>query len=297
MESKILLKITYDNTSLKKEVEKIIKFPYIVDSYTEFVFGHLHMHILWNGSGDSRENVFSDSENVAVPTDLGEQLPYINSVIKKYFKTEKIAMVRANHLFNCLLVPHRDYTEIEDGYNRLIRLHLPIHTEMSCLNSEEETVFHMKEGEIWMLNVSGVHAANCPTSFPRISIMIDFFCNNKDVASVFKDPGILTETISPTLIERQKMDDEFLNSLQNLSAIINEKNYVDIVQLLSKVHFYKGVPIRDFYDWLDEICEKSGNQRLVEKSKKLKSFFSIKRELNERFSYEVEEEETPITQA
>ena len=290
MKSKILSRIDYEDKLLHEEIEKIIQFPYVVDSYTEFVFGHLHMHTLWNETGDSKKNVFKEVNKPGIPTELGEQLPYINSIIEKYFKVEKIAMVRANLLFNCFLVPHRDYTEIEDGYNKLVRIHMPIHTEMSCLNSEEEKVFHMKKGEIWWLNVAGVHAANCPTRFPRISIMIDFFCDNMDLESIFKTPEILVDGIKPTLIEREPMDEKFYNSLLNLGDSINEKNYVDVVQLLAKVHFYKDTPIRDFYNWLDEICNKSGNQRLIEKSKKLKIFFSETRKLDERFSYAVTEE-------
>jgi hypothetical protein len=287
MKSRILGKIPLDYNQLSNEVERIIKFPYIKDSYTEFVFGHLHMSVLWNSSGKSTNNVFNYDSKNSIPTELGKQLPYINSVIEKCFYLDKILMVRANLLYNCLLVPHRDYTEIKDGYSKLVRLHLPIHTHPTCLNSEESEVFHMKEGEIWRLNVGGVHAAYCPTDFPRISIMIDFKCENENFESIFKDTSILNSDFAPTLKKREDIDAKFMDSIIQLKHFISRDNYEDVVQLLSKVHFYKRVSIRDFYDWLILITKESGDQLLMDKTEKLRNFFTVHRELNERFSYQI----------
>jgi hypothetical protein len=286
MKSRVLAVAEYDDALLGNDTDRIIGFPCLRDPYTEFVFGHLHMHVLWNNTGRSRDNLFCESGAIARPTELGIQLPYLNSILEKYFKTEKIIMVRANLLFNCLLVPHRDYTEIESGYSRMARVHLPIHTNVTCLNSEETEVFHMRKGEIWWLNVGDAHAAYCPTDFPRISIMIDFYCENENFESLFKDPSTLRADIEPHFADRPPMDDAFYQSILGLGQMIEKSNFTDVIEMLSKIHFYRNVPIRAFYDWLDEICVRSGDALLIEKSKKLRTYFSIHREINERFSYE-----------
>lgn len=286
MKSKILTTFQHDDERLYQDVQTILGFPYIKDTYTEFSFGTLIQHVLWNESGKASDTVFHEFEGKAIPTEFGKQLPYLNEAIEKIFHTDTVQMVRANLMQDCLLIPHRDYTEIEDGYNRFYRLHLPIHTNPTCKNSDGEIVFHMDKGEVWFLDISAVHAAWCPTDFPRISICIDFKTEGRPLADCFRDPEALNQKHIPTTFEKEAISPSFQSGIDSLSRIIHQHNFKDIVQLLAKIHFYKQAGAKDCFEWLIEICKNADDPALLPKAYEAKRFFTVDRKMNQRFSFE-----------
>ena len=54
-----------------------------------------------------------------------------------------------------------------------------------------------------------------------------------------------------------------LEAIYNLGPLINERNFSDILRLLSKVHFYRRVPGADLFHWLTEIAQRSGNPHFL----------------------------------
>jgi hypothetical protein len=91
--------------------------------------------------------------------------------------------------------------------------------------------------------------------------------------------------ISPFIVPREDVEENFETELvRSLSKVISRYNFRDIVFLLSKIHFYKNVPISSCYDLLIEIARASGDTAIYEKAKLLRKFLIEKRELGERFS-------------
>jgi hypothetical protein len=192
-------------------------------------------------------------------------------------------MVRANLLQDALLIPHRDYVEFKEDSERLVRLHIPVQTNPGALHSENEHVFHMRQGEVWVLGVEQVHSACNPSETPRVSIVIDFCADGAPPESFLKHPQPPSEELRPLLISREPADEEFLSGIAALKRVVNQTNYKDIVMLLSRVHFYKDVDSSRFFDWLIEICRDSGDAALWEKSVRYKNYLVRGRELEERF--------------
>lgn len=283
MKSKIIGAVEFDEGLLQKEIETIEGFGPLKEIYSEFGFGTWNAYVLWNESGDHDDSLFTCRPGKAVPTGLGRRLGYLNSILEQTFNLNRLGMVRANLLKNAILIPHRDLVEFKGHTEQLARLHLPVSTDLDSLHSENEYVFHMRKGEIWMLNVQSVHAACNLSDRPRINLILDFYPDGQPIQSLFKDPGLCRPLAEPLMVEREPPDENFLKAVASLKHLINEKNYRDIALLLSKVHFYKDIGADLYFDWLIDIGRAAKNDAITEKFVGLKTFMIEERGLSERF--------------
>lgn len=281
MNSRVIGSIDLDERLLNSEIEQILQFGDVKEEYSEYRFGIWKNYVLWNGSGNRKDTLFKGPQGGAIKTEFGRQLNYINSIIEENFHTEKIKMVRANLLRDALLIPHRDYVEFKDDSDRMARIHVPIKTDSKCLHSEDGNVFHMRLGEIWYLDVSRVHSACNLSETPRISLVLDFCLDGAPLESLLKSDRL--KVPKPQMTERKPIDDNFLQAVASLKHIVNQENYRDIVQLLSRVHFYREVDQTVLFDWLIDICRGQDDQALLEKSMRFKTYMVKDRNLEERF--------------
>ncbi|HXQ71296.1 MAG TPA: aspartyl/asparaginyl beta-hydroxylase domain-containing protein, partial [Pyrinomonadaceae bacterium] len=179
MKSRIINKIELDDRLLERDIEKILKFNDVKEEYSEYRFGTWKNYVLWNGSGDEKDTLFKGANGGAVQTGLGRQLEYITSFVEENFHTDKLKMGRANLLRDAVLVPHRDYVEFKSDSQSLARLHIPIRTDLNSLHSESAEVFHMRQGEVWYLDVSSIHSACNLSDSPRLSLVLDFWLDGE----------------------------------------------------------------------------------------------------------------------
>ena len=177
------------NRLLERDIETILQFNDVKEEYSEYRFGTWKNYVLWNGSGDEKDTLFKGANGGAVQTGLGRPLKYITSIVEENFHTDKLKMVRADLLRDAVLVPHRDYVEFKSDSQRLARLHIPIRTDLNSLHSESAEVFHMRQGEVWYLDVSSIHSACNLSDGPRLSLVLDFCLDGKPLESVFKGLG------------------------------------------------------------------------------------------------------------
>jgi hypothetical protein len=284
MNSRIIGTLSFDDDLLKQDIETILQFGDVREEYSEYRFGLWKNYVLWNGTGDQKDTLYMGPDGGAFQTGLGNQLPYVNSVIDKFFHTDKLKMVRANLLRDALLIPHRDYIEFKSESEHLARVHLPLKTNSDALHSEGDSVFHLRCGEVWYLDASNVHSACNPSDEPRISLVLDFRLDgDSPLESVLKQPLNERPKTAPAIIERESLSDDFRNSIHALKHVINRANYRDILLFLSRVHFYKNVSGATLFDWMIEICEGSEDRELLEKFTNFKSYMIQDRQLGERF--------------
>jgi L-proline 3-hydroxylase, C-terminal/Aspartyl/Asparaginyl beta-hydroxylase len=284
MNSRIIGKIKLDGDLLRQDIEKILRFEEVKEEYSEYRFGTWKNYVLWNGSGDQQDSLFRGVQGGAIQTPLGNRLEYISSIVEDNFRTDKLKMVRANLLQDAVLIPHRDYVEFKSDSRRLARLHVPIHTNQHSLHSENENVFHMRQGEVWYLDVSNIHSACNMSEQPRISLVLDFCLNGQPLETAFKRPERHQPHLEPMMIEREPVDEEFLKAITSMKHLVNRVNYKDIVLFLSRIHFYKDVSLSAFFDWLIGICEGVEDEFLLEKSINFREYLINNRELAQRFS-------------
>lgn len=278
MNSRIIGQARIDEDRLREEVAVIDRFA-ARDDYSEYSFGSWRNYVLANGSGDKDDAMFRGYEGVRRSTQLAAQLPYILELVEETFHTENLKWVRLFTVQSGLIISHRDFVEFEAPF---VRVHVPIHTDLSCLHSEEDAVFHMRKGEVWFLDASTVHSACSLTSFKRISICLDFVDTGAPLESLLKHPP--ASVPEPLLVKRPPLDDAFLKSLRGLSGVVDPVNLRDVAGFLAKVHFYRDAHAADCFDWMIDIARDSGKPELLRKATTFKRFSIETRELGERFT-------------
>jgi len=281
MESRIIGKIELDEAAVREDVGRILASP-PDPTYAGYSFGTWNIYLLWNASGDVKDSTLHEFDGPGRFTNLGVQAPYIASVIGRHFRTERMKWARAFLLRNGNIVPHRDYLEFKKP---LKRIHLALFTDESSMHAEDTEVFQMRNGEVWYLAAEKVHSAATLTDFARVVICMEFDVEpGQRLEGVFRNPPPASAVFTPKMVERQPLTAQELEAIYALGHIINERNYSDIVRLLSKMHFYKRTRTDDFFHWLVEIGRRSGNARVLDRILALKKNCIESRELNEHIS-------------
>lgn len=285
MTSQIIGKIKMDDSLLQKDLEAISKFPILEEAYPEFGTGTWKNYSLWNKSGDYHDMQVQDSDTPAKITELGEQTPYINRVIKETFDTTYLRMVRARNLVNGFVFPHRDFVELNRKQEQYLRVFLPLETNTDSFHADENHVFQMQKNEIWKLDASLVHSAANFSNNTRIHVCLDFQFPTADFAieDIFLNKDTMLDLATPTRPKRDK--------LTNISEVLDKyvkdfepENVHQTLVDLAKYHFYYDVGIADCYDWLIDLAQKAGGN-IVEKMQVLKKFMIEKRSFGEQFSF------------
>lgn len=285
MPSRILGKIELDQILLADDLATLQSFPRIEEAYDEFSSGYWKNCSLWNSSGEATDTMYRDIESRAQETDYGRRLPYLESLVRKHFDLSRVTMVRARNLVDAMVIPHRDFVELNKSKERYFRLFMVLEDNPAALHSDETGVFRMRPGEVWFLDAASVHAAVNFSTESRQSICVDFvFDGPFEDWEVFTDPKTYRPAITPETPFRKPQEADFTERLRALAGVIDHDNFKDVLFLLSKVHFRTDVPITDTYDWLVEVCKGSGDDTLVHKAENLRRYMVEKRVMNERLS-------------
>ncbi|QYY43560.1 aspartyl/asparaginyl beta-hydroxylase domain-containing protein [Aneurinibacillus thermoaerophilus] len=286
MPSYIFGKIELDDTQLQKDLEIVKGFPRISEEYDEFGTGVWINNSLWNASQDATDTMYRDFDYPAKQTEYGRQLPYISKLVTENFNLEYLKMVRTRNLIDGMVIPHKDFVELNKPKNQYFRVFVPLEDNQHAFHSDEDNVFQMKKGEIWFLDAAIDHAAVNFSTESRIFLCLDFaFPGDFHPSEIFTNKALYNELIKPTIAKREQLKPEAVeHMIQSLSQIIDKYNFKDVLFMLSKIHFYKDVPVSAAYDWLEEITRRSGKEELLDKTQKLRKYMIEKRDLGERFS-------------
>ncbi len=281
MRSRILGTSEVDQQAIAQAVETVARAGYR-DEYSEYAFGMWRSYVLANGSGEQDDGTFRPYEGTPQLTELGKRLPYIYQLVQHTFNTESLKWIRIFAAQDGLPVSHRDFVEFD---RQFFRLHLPIRTDLNCLHSEEETVFHMRLGEIWYLDASVVHSMCNLSGTLRLAVCLDFARSSAGPETLLKERSRAGPLPDALVIEREPMSEEFLEALHALGGALNDFTFRDIVRLLGKVHFHKQAHAAACFDWLLESARRSGDPRMVDKASRFQRYCCESRQLGERFQF------------
>lgn len=286
MPSYIFGKIELNDSQLKKDLETVKNFPRISEEYDEFGVGVWINNSLWNASQDANDSMYRDIDYPAKQTEYGRMLPYISQLVTENFNLEYLKMVRTRNLIDGMVIPHKDFVELNKPKNQYFRILIPLEVNKHAFHSDEGNVLQMKKGEIWFIDAAIDHAAVNFSTSSRIFLCLDFaFPGEFHPSDIFTNKSLYSEEIKPTIIKREKINPKNKEQLiQSLSQTIDKYNFKDILVMLSKIHFYKDISVSASYDWLEEITQRSGKEELLDKAQKLRKYMIEKRDLGERFS-------------
>ncbi|MFH9458560.1 hypothetical protein [Staphylococcus ureilyticus] len=144
-----------------------------------------------------------------------------------------------------------------------------------------------EKGGIWFLDAGIIHAAANFSNKNRLFLCLDFvFDEPYTPKDIFTNKNLYDENINPYIVEREEVDSNYGEEIiRNLSNVIHHYTFKEIVFLLSKLHFYKKIPIDICYRWLLEISKRTNDKEMIKKAKQVNEYLIEKRELGEHFSF------------
>lgn len=260
--------IGHVDPSLPDELRSVPEHFY--KGYAEYALGSWTALMLWNASGKVDDAVSREYQGHAIPTEAAEHTPLINEIICANFNTSHLKSARLFRASNNgLIIPHRDYMEFHRGFNRV---HVPLVTDEGAFNSEHDTVYRMRTGEIWYVDGNQVHSGGTSSIQARIHLALDF-----DPAVPFEvvlEQKIVGAAPSPLLVERPQLDSRWLEDLiTSLSQCADRSTWSSIVGVLGRVHIRQKTSCANLYPWLMEVARRSGDELLLQFADSMSRYF------------------------
>jgi hypothetical protein len=277
LRSRIVTTAGVDTSRIRPELDAILEMDFSQE-YSDFTFGGSWSScVLWNPSGESDDAELRYYDAHAQPTRLARQLPLISDLAASLFDMEQVRWLRIFKLSRGLMLPHRDYLELEAPFTRL---HLPLQTDLTCLHSEAAHVYHMRLGEIWFLDTDEVHSVCALGNTTRITLCFDF-TSGVPLDRLVRAP--LQARPDPLLVERPPLDAAAKARIAEMIERVDDESFRDVVGALSHVHFRYDVHAGAMYDWLVDTLGTAGKDELAERAEALRRFAIETRAPGERF--------------
>lgn len=282
MASKILGKINIDG--VEGDIEYLNSVAKQPEEYDEFSQGYWKNLSLWNASGEAGDTQYRNTGQ-CLPTEHACQCPGIQKLVEQHFKLDHLKMVRARSLVDGVVIPHRDFVELNKKTTYL-RVFLALEDNAQAFHSDEHGVFQMQAGEVWFLDAGITHAAVNFGLKSRMFLCLDFmFQGAFEPTGIFADASSSTACRSDFHVDRQvftKSNEEEI--VAATAKILNCFTFKDVVFALSKYHFIYELPVASCYDWIISAAERENNNVVTAKAKSLRRYLIEKREMGERYS-------------
>ncbi len=258
METGLLGRFDLDARRLADDLAAVEALPFN-SSYKEFACGDLTSSMLFNRTGDIGDIMLGDYAGPGRLTTAGQAMPYVIGMATERFDLTTLRFIRLLRLGpNSVLVPHRDYMELE---SRFTRIHVPLRTDERCFSSQDNTVYQMRLGEAWYLDATRLHSAASFSPVRRIHMILDFAEADDPRSLVRTPPGRLaTDATIPAshMVSRDPISVTEKGALDGLSGVLKEDNLIDVLSILIKVCYQRDVPLDSVFRWLQEIAAAGG---------------------------------------
>ncbi|MEW2377346.1 aspartyl/asparaginyl beta-hydroxylase domain-containing protein [Micromonospora sp. NPDC047812] len=272
-ETGILGTCDIDADGLATDLDTMASFPY-TDKYSDFVCGAWKSCAVWNGTGQGLDAGLDPYEGPAVVTDLGERLPYVRHLVGELFDLSLLKYGRLARLTpGSALVPHRDYLELDTN---LIRIHLPLETDESCVSSHNTTLYHMNVGEIWFLDATQAHSAVSDWTKDRTHLVLDFQADS--LAACFTGEVQSPSIPSTHQVARQPVDREELAAFERAGVLMDTTNYRDFLKIAIKTMFTRDITPDGVFDLLEGAARHSPAAARLDMIPPMRRYFLLARE-------------------
>jgi hypothetical protein len=279
MNSRIIGNVEFESSVPVSEFDDILTNSRSSD-YSEFVRGDWRYCVLMNPTGKADDGLMRRYHGRALNTPIVEMLPRLMNSLSMIFNLDLVRWLRV-FIFGSdgLLFPHRDFLEVDRAYRRL---HLPIKTNPSAMHSEEDTVFHMREGEIWYLDTTSIHSACNFSQSPRVSVVLDF---PEDLSDEQMTRVSSRANLPPRIINRPRFTPT--ESLQFISRwkAIDRSNFAEMAWELAALHFQREISCTDVFTMAEEVCLRSADREMLSRALAMRQFFIERRLLGQRFEF------------
>lgn len=232
-----------DAAGLAKDLELAETFHWS-EAYSDYLFGGAWKScMLWARGGDAGDGVVANYAYDRAPTftENARQLPFLNELITETVDLSRLNFVRLAKVANSVIIPHRDLLELSDlpdDARNAHRMHIPLATNDDCLFSEGNTVYRMRQGDVWFLDASQIHTVAALSSRPRIHLIFDFV-NMPGTGPLTSVAGAREEAGIPAdrIVQRQRLTDAERAHLSSLADVLTIDTFSEIFSIVIKTHF------------------------------------------------------------
>jgi hypothetical protein len=269
MRTQLIGRIELDAARLAEDLDRSRDINYD-EPYEEFVCGNpWKSAMLWAPGGDIHAAIGQyDPSRPAAFTAHAEHLPYVQEILRTYFDTDKVTFARLVPFTNSVLIPHCDYVELSDDLSKqriAHRLHIVLATAENAMFSETDTVYRMRSGEVWFIDVTRPHSAGVLGDTRRVHLLIDI-ADVAEVEDVLKFDFTLDAGIpQANLCDRPPLAVDERAGLMSLASVLDQENLMDVMGLVIKKHYRRdGGP--DFvWSSMKEIARLNGDDAIIQR--------------------------------
>jgi L-proline cis-4-hydroxylase len=268
LDSYPVARIFLDRQSLSRDTAQLDNLPFD-RFYERYSRGEWRAISLMNRDGDASNGESFEFEGSGRWTTHAAAVPYLCHVVQSYFRTDDLKSVRIFcAMQGGMIVPHRDYLELPNGF---IRLHAPLATTDLSISTENTCAFHMDVGEVWFLNARQTHAAANYAMDPRYHLVLDF-SHRAHIASLLRNSYPHDQQVSMCL--RNSRPSTFQSRLRSIGRIMSSNLSVRrILHLLCDYHFQFESDADEVYEWLMIAAQASNNPARVITAQEIRAQF------------------------
>ena len=281
MSTQLLGRLHLDEARLRDDLSCSSEFPYS-EHYSEFVCGRAWKScMLWAPGGQVGDNVIAhyDMCHPSSSTCYGRQLQYVCQIIEDSFATERLVFARLAVMSDTVGIPHRDYLELENASAKrpTLRLHVPLMTGDQCYFSEDNTVYRMQAGEVWVLDVTRIHSSAVIAEVQRVHLLLDFG-QSMDASQVVKFPIHSRPGIpEASICTREPLSIGEREDLLALVPLIDTDNLRDALGIVIKKHYRKDGGENFVWNTLHEIAKRSQHEAVSGRIRALYRYYTMER--------------------
>lgn len=247
-------------------------------AYSHYICGGPWLScMLWTIDGAAGDGELIHYQGAARPdwTPHAQRLPAVRRLIEHNFHLGKLKFARLAILLpGSVIIPHRDLLELDTP---LHRLHVPLATDENSLFTERNIVYRMRRGEVWFMDASDVHSVACFSAQNRVHLILDFG-DDAAVGEIMSIPHEAGDGIpSDCVVERPAIKPSERQALQGLSQILNERNYLKVVELVIHQHYRSNGGPNFVWSTLLDIAGSAPNQAAAELVREAHRYFLLER--------------------
>lgn len=272
-----------DEVRLARDLEESASFVWS-EAYSDYLFGGAWKScMLWAPGGDDGDGVVTNyaNEQPSTFTHYGLRLAYLRELIGSVADLNRLNFVRLAKVSNSVIIPHRDLLELAnlpDMDRNAHRMHIPLVTNEDCFFSEGNSVFRMRQGEVWFLDASEIHSVAVLSNEQRIHLIFDFV-DQPSSAPLVKVDGDSHCTGIPgqSSVQRPRLSDADQVQLRQLANVLTMDTFNEIFSIVIKKHFrYDGG--EDFvWNTMVEMAAVSDDPEVRRHAEEQRSYFTLER--------------------
>ncbi|MEU0436381.1 hypothetical protein ABZ153_33115 [Streptomyces sp. NPDC006290] len=154
-------------------------------------------------------------------------------------------------------------------------------TSEEALHSENDTVYHIRRGDVWKIHSTDPHSARSTAQTARLSLCLDFADADEPLAIRNDIPA--TEPIR--VPERPEVSAAELEELIDSGRKFTPETMRADFRRFAAVHFERRAHATAAFDWYLEAARRSGDEDLVAKAQAFRTYCIEKRDDGEGFDW------------